>query len=78
MEKELTNEEEIHLWEVINFKPQTLEERNEENYIFLKNLYWDLILHFIKKGNQKNVEFFQNSWKEVEAQYITKINVSST
>ena len=50
-------------------KIPTREEQNRENYLFLKEKYLDLILHFTKLKDTKSVEFLQKSWKEIEAQY---------
>jgi hypothetical protein len=47
----------------------TIEEQNKDSYIFLKKLYWDLMLNLKKKGDDKSVEFLKNSWQEIEKQY---------
>ena len=42
---------------------------NRESYLFLKEKYLDLILHFTKHKDDKSVEFLKNSWQEIEKQY---------
>ena len=42
---------------------------NAENYYFTKKLYWGLIIDCKKKGDNKNAEFLQDSWKEIEKFY---------
>ena len=42
---------------------------NKENFQFLKTLYWDMIVHFLKKGDKKTVDQLQQSWKEVETEF---------
>jgi hypothetical protein len=70
--KELTREQEEYLWQLQNIKYPTIEERNNENLEFLKGLYYDLELHFLKKLDIKNAKFFQDSYKEVEALFLGK------
>lgn len=47
----------------------TRKQMNDENFTFLKDLYFDLIICLLKKKDTKSVEFLQNSWKEIEIQY---------
>ena len=48
----------------------TQAERRKENYRFVKNAYWDLILFFLKRPQiphtKKRIEDLQNGWKEWE------------
>ena len=67
MEKD--NEQEKYAWEVMNLKHPTIAQRNEENFKFLKDKYWELILHFIKKGDTKSVAELQKGWEEIKIQY---------
>ena len=53
-------------------KVKTIEQQNSENFEFLKDKYWELIVDCIKKGDTKNADFLKASWKEIEEQY--KIN----
>lgn len=66
---ELTNEQEEYLWQLKNLKHPTPAEMNEENFTLLKGLYWDLILHFTKRIDNKSVEELKGGWKEIEEQY---------
>ncbi|HLD92214.1 MAG TPA: hypothetical protein VI795_02325 [Patescibacteria group bacterium] len=70
MEKELTPQQEEHLWQVINFHPQTREQANNENYIFLKSAYFDLIKYFYIRLDLKNAELLEKAWEEKEKQYL--------
>jgi hemerythrin len=71
-DKELTTEQEEYIWEVKNFHPQSKEENNEENYQFLKNLYWDLILFHLKKLDLKTAEMLEKGWLEVNNLFMGK------
>ena len=44
----------------------TIKQQNEENYNFLKEIYFDLITHFIKRKDTKSVDQLKQGWKEVE------------
>jgi len=48
----------------------TKKQMREENYLFVKNAYWDLILFFLKRPQtdhtKKCIEDLQNGWKEWE------------
>ena len=50
----------------------TQAERRKENFDFVKNAYWDLILFFLKRPQtdhtKKCIEDLQNGWKEWEAE----------
>jgi hypothetical protein len=48
-------------------KHLTTQQQNRENLNFLKEKYFDLILHFLKRKDLKSVDQLQQSWKEVEA-----------
>ena len=48
----------------------TKKQMREENYLFVKEQYWDLILFFLKRPQtphtKKCIEDLQNGWKEWE------------
>lgn len=62
----MTKEQEEYLWELAHIKHPTVSERNGANYDFLKKTYWDLVVHFLKVGDEKTVNQLQQSFKEVE------------
>ena len=47
----------------------TIKQRNKENFNFLKELYFDLIVHFLKRKDLKSVEDMQQGWREIEELY---------
>ena len=47
----------------------TTKQRNDENHLFLKGLYFDMIKHFLKKLDLKTAEQLEQSWKEVETEF---------
>lgn len=65
------NEREIYIWNVLNYHPPTEKEMAEENHLFLKELYFDLIFNFLKSKNEEAVAKLQEGWKAIEQKYET-------
>jgi hypothetical protein len=42
---------------------------DSDEYLFLRELFFDLIIFFLKRKDKKSVDQLQQGWKETEAQY---------